>query len=118
MTIGLTLISLFGTITLACTPSMVPTFDCNNTLYAHYLQPQERLNLSIGDIVLWSPTAKQRWLARQKGFWIKETWVIHRIINKTPNGYIIKGDNNEETDNEYVGIIRPYQVSYKIVKIV
>lgn len=105
----------YNTYTISCdSDSMFPVFTCHNILKVKFLNANDKLKLEIGDIVAYSPTTIQRFKARQEGFHITTTWILHRIINKTNQGYILKGDNNNFVDNDYFGLIKPYQMSYKV----
>lgn len=115
LTIGSISVGKDGVIPISCdTNSMFPTLDCNSHLKAKFLTSQERTNLSIGDIVLYSPTTSQRFRAKQNNFHVTATYILHRIINITENNYKIKGDNNNFIDNDFFGVIKPFQVSYKV----
>lgn len=97
--------------------SMAPSMTCHDKLGLKFLQPDQRSNLSIGDIVVYSATMQQRYAARQMGWTWTTTYLIHRIVGKNSTGYVIKGDNNPVADNEYFGNIKFYQVSYKVMYI-
>jgi hypothetical protein len=109
---------LFWGMTISCaTSSMLPTLDCHNKVGMKYLFPDQRSSLSVGDIVAYSPTLQQRYIARQQGITWDTTFVLHRIVGINSTGYIIQGDSNEWTDNSIYGNIKPYQVSYIVRKI-
>jgi signal peptidase I len=39
-----------------------------------------------------------------------DTYVVHRIINRTPEGFHTKGDGNAHTDHEEHGVVRASQI--------
>jgi len=74
--------------------SMKPTFSCMNTLY---LSKPKRTELHVGDIVLF-------FSANQEGY---TDFTVHRIVEKTENGYKTKGDNNN--------YVNPFSVQYESI---
>lgn len=61
--------------------SMAPTIAPNNILIYKKCNSSE---LDIGDIIIFEK---------------KDTWIVHRIIGVTYEGFMTKGDNNAYTDN-------------------
>jgi len=84
------------------TNSMLPTFDENNIVLGLPINNNTKLN--IGDIVVY-----------EKGnLIIDSNLIIHRIIDITEEGYLLKGDNNDFND----GFIDIADIKYKTVGII
>ncbi len=110
--------------TISCTNSMYPTLTCDDNVTLQFVGYDH--NFSVGDIVIYAPTVTQRWNARQNGFWITTTYLIHRIVGKRDNGYVLKGDNNLYNDNDFYceemsynceGIVEDWQIRYKVTNL-
>mgnify|MGYP001590130163 CR=1 FL=1 len=56
-------------------------------------------DLKVGDIVIYQKAGDQ-------------FTIIHRIIEKREDGYIIKGDNNHGPDS---GVVKPHQINGKVL---
>lgn len=84
------------------TGSMEPTLQPGDLVITKTIQPEEYI---IGDIALTQPYSD------------KDTFVTHRIVDKTDNSWITKGDNNNTTDEPLVAEQLRGKVIYDIPKI-
>lgn len=105
---------------ISCASHSMMFINCSGISFMHdvpfeFLQPQDRNSIEVGTVVAYSPTVEQRYNGCLKGLCAHLSYIVHRIIGRTPNGYIIKGDNNDAADNEFYGTIQSYQVSYKML---
>lgn len=79
--------------------SMYPTLKKNDVIIGERVTEGEVIR--IGEIYTYAPRGR---------FYL----VTHRIVNKTEDGYIFKGDSNENADSVPVCID---QIRYRIVKL-
>lgn len=80
------------------TESMVPVINPGDFVVGI---PVDYEDVRVGDIVTYK--------SQSRG-----TTICHRVIERTEEGLVFKGDNNEEADAELVG---DDEVGYKIVRI-
>ena len=88
-------------ITVGWTGSMRPALRGGERLECHLDVPYE--DLKPGDIVLFKSYFRPAFHQDQP--------IIHRLVRKTPRGWITKGDNNERcdvglmTESLYIGVV-------------
>lgn len=75
-------------VTLLDTGSMEPTLDTRDVIIIAPVRPTD---YEVGDIISYRLPKRIADLAGVAG-------CVHRIVAKTPEGYITKGDNNDEAD--------------------
>ena len=96
----------FDTATFLCTGSMSPLVDCDVTGYTFSVEPdegEEPVPLFVGEVAtfyidedLAACFASYGWDA--DGHWQADTYIMHRIIEITDDGFRFQGDNNEVAD--------------------
>ena len=89
---------------------MYPAIDCSSgdNIYSGFNMTvvYNTKNVSVGEIVVYKAGAL--WW---KYPYVKSAFVVHRVINKTTQGYITKGDNNQSPDP---WIVKPWWISWRI----
>jgi len=96
------------------TESMYP-LTCKDKLYGVIPTWEEKQSIRPGTIVMYDLRAFEH-----KGTWVFDSarfygysWVIHRVIGRCKDGYVLKGDNNPREDDICV---KPAQIMFVVTR--